>query len=808
MSTESTLVAPEGGEVRPTRADHIRRFHAEGCVLIRLHALGDTLPNGASATGKEPVGRGWQKSTTSPPLEECLTFVNYGILPGPSKRGVLDVEPAGLEAFPRERLPKDALVVSTPSGGYHAHLDLDATERVLGKLNKKIKLGAKAELHSLGSQVLGPGSRAYSDKAKREGDYAIEQDGAPISDESALRILLAPFLEQEVAGSADKNGKTHQHVPRRRATSAVIPAQHAEAWATAALTGELEAIASAPAGAGQAHATMMSSGARLGQIVGAGLLDRDSVLEQLVAAATQAGWDEREARRCAHDAVEFGSKSPRGPAEIPEVEIVNSAAAKPPKEIALEQASRLPQPPAKPSSPSPSKTRWLHRTDIGNAERLVAHHRDDLFYCDARGGWHVWDEKRYKPDATGKVELKAKKVVRSIFQEAAEINDPVECEKHIKHALGSEKDARIKAMLARARVEEPFACAADDLDSDDWLLNVQNGTLDLRTGELRPHRREDRITKLARVIYNPSARCDDWEAYLDLVTGRDKELQSWMQRFAGYCLTGDTSEDRVPIFHGPGGTGKSSYLEIQKSLLGDYAMTLSWEVLLQKQHGGGGGPRDEIARLAGARLVIASEVEADRHFNAGLLKSLSGGDTIAARFLYKGTFEFRPTFKLLLAANDLPHTRPGDSGSWRRLLVVPFTHRFPETREGRKQRARLRQSDARSAELAWAMRGLADWRVNGLGTCSAIERATAAYRSEEALVDRFLVERCVLEPEASAPSAKLYEAFVAYLKDVAPDRAPMNVTRFGRELSDRGLLPFDGSWGGVKAAGRRGVRLR
>jgi putative DNA primase/helicase len=454
----------------------------------------------------------------------------------------------------------------------------------------------------------------------------------------------------------------------------------------------------------------------------------------------------------------------------------------------------------------PSKTVWLHRTDIGNAERLVAHYRHDLLYCDTRGGWHTWDGRRYREDSVGKVELLAKNVVRAIFAEVALLDDAYDREEHTRHAFASEKDARIKAMLARARVEEPFARTADELDSDDWVFNVLNGTLDLRTGELRSHRREDRITRLAPVEFDPNARCEDWERFLKEALGDDDELVGWLQRLSGYSLTGDTSEDRVPILFGPGGTGKSTILETLKCTWGSYARTISWETLLQSKHGGGGGPRDEIARLAGTRLVIASEVDPNREFNAGLLKSLSGDDTIAARFLYKGTFEFRPTFKLVLAANHLPALGSGDSGSWRRVVVVPLM-RKPFKAE-KSLRARLRRPDARAAVLAWALRGLADWHNRGLGTATAIERHTEQYRERESLVDRFIDECCEVHVDASAPARDLYEVFTAFAASIAPDREPMSDVRFGRELNDRGFLQVSGCWSGKKGKGRAGLRLR
>ncbi|MGI8597500.1 MAG: DNA primase family protein, partial [Thermoleophilaceae bacterium] len=290
---------------------------------------------------------------------------------------------------------------------------------------------------------------------------------------------------------------------------------------------------------------------------------------------------------------------------------------------------------------------WM-RTDYGNAERLVSAHGGDLRYAHGLG-WLAWDGRRWRRDLDGEVERRAKATVRALYREAGSLEDEGERKALASWARKSEAAPRIAAAIALARTESAVVVGPGALDGAPLLLNVVNGTLDLRTGELREHRREDLLTKLAPVAWVPGSRDPAWERFLEHTTGGDAELAAFLQRAAGYTLTGDTGEEVLFFAHGPTATGKSTLLEALGATLGEYAVTADFDTFLARR--GDPGVRTDIARLAGARLVASLEVEDGKHLAEGLLKQLTGGDTVTARFLYSDAFEFAPAFKLWLAAN-------------------------------------------------------------------------------------------------------------------------------------------------------------
>lgn len=434
------------------------------------------------------------------------------------------------------------------------------------------------------------------------------------------------------------------------------------------------------------------------------------------------------------------------------------------------------------AAPAPAR-RAFRLTDYGNAERLVYHHGEGLRYCRAWGKWLVWDGRRWQVDATGEVERRAKATVRRIDLEAAAIEGDDDESRALRNALrrwatASESSAKIDAMIRLATSEPGIPVTPDELDADPWLLNCLNGTLDLRTGALRPHNPADMITKLAPVDYNPAARSTTWESFLADATGAD-ELARFLARAVGYSLTGDTGEEVLFFIHGPAAAGKSTFLEAIKDTLGDYGTTADFETLLWRP--ATGGPRNDIARLDGARLVCSIEVDEGKRLAEGLVKMLTGGDRITARFLFRESFEFTPTFKLWLAANHAPRVDADDEAMWRRILLVPFTRVVPKARRDPKLKARLRSDPAeRAAILAWAVRGCLEWQCDGLRPPLIVEAATQAYRAEMNPLSDFIADACLIDPQAWAPGDKLKAAYEAWaLKN---GETPVNARTYGKAL--------------------------
>ena len=441
------------------------------------------------------------------------------------------------------------------------------------------------------------------------------------------------------------------------------------------------------------------------------------------------------------------------------------------------------------------------RSDYGNAQRLVKRHGQDLRYCHGRG-WFVWDEKRWAPDDSGEVMRRAKDTVRAIGEDAIQVNGDGRV-LLLKHALASESAARINAMISLAESEAVVATTPVQLDTDPFVLNVLNGTIDLRTGELRPHRRDDLITKIAPVQYDPDATLPEWDAFLRTTTGDDPEMMALLQRIAGYCLTGDTSEEKLFLVLGPSATGKTTFAEALKTSMGDYAMTADFETFLDRPNSS--GPRNDIARLQGARLVTAAEVEAGREFSHSTIKLMTGRDKMTARFLYKEFFEFYPTHKVLLVANHAPRVRASDGAIWRRIVRAPFERVLPPAaRDAGLKQLLCDPTRGSPAVLAWAVQGSIAWQRNGLQSCRAVDEATAAYRAEMDTIQQFIDDRCVVDPGARASSGELYVSYTLWCEQVGVE-VPLRKGEFAADLQTRGFPSVKGTHG---ARYRQGLSLR
>ena len=439
--------------------------------------------------------------------------------------------------------------------------------------------------------------------------------------------------------------------------------------------------------------------------------------------------------------------------------------------------------------------RGYNVTDLGNARRLVHRHGRNLRYCWLWRKWLVWDGKRWVKDDTGEVYRLAKETVSSIYQEAAAApND--EARKEIgKHATRSEAGARIKEMVDLARSDVPVM--PDELDTSPDLLNTESGTIDLRTGELREHRHEDLITKIAPTSYRPDAAAPTWETFLERVLP-DEDLRAFVQRAVGYSATGDTSEQCMFINHGGGANGKSTFQEAIAAALGDYAMRAPTEMLLAKRSE---GVPNDVARLKGARFVSASETEEGRRLAESRIKDLTGQDTITARFMKAEWFDFAPTHKLWLSTNHKPEIRGTDVAIWRRIRLVPWTVSIPAAEQDKKLPIALRHELA--GILAWIVQGCLQWRREGLQAPDEVRKATGEYRAEMDVLAGYLAECCELGTDYWEYAKDLYESYKRWCEENGERPEPQR--KFGGRLGERG---FQRDRGGSRGAGIwRGVRL-
>lgn len=421
-------------------------------------------------------------------------------------------------------------------------------------------------------------------------------------------------------------------------------------------------------------------------------------------------------------------------------------------------------------------------TDMGNARRFVAQHREyTRSLPNARHPWFNWEGTRWTPDDTGEVVRMAKSTIRSLYVEAEHCGDADAREQILKHAARSEQASRVRALLELAATEPEIALTPDSLDADPWLLNVENGTVDLRTGELRAHSRDDLITKMAPVEFNEKAKAPTWHAHLDRVFDGDSELVEFAQRAVGYALTGDTREECFFFCYGQGANGKTTFFETIRALLGDYTQQAEFSTFLARR---GEGPRNDIARMRGARLVTAVEAQTDREFDLAVLKQLTGGDTVTARRLYEEAMEFKPQHKIFLAANHKPIIREQTEATWRRIRLIPFTVTIPLKDRIQKLSDKI-VADELPGVLNWALEGCRLWQVDGLPQPKAITRATKAYREENNIIGEFLVRRCEFEPEGWSSASELYRTFADWWVDVhGPRSSPVSMGQFSRLLSE------------------------
>ena len=416
-------------------------------------------------------------------------------------------------------------------------------------------------------------------------------------------------------------------------------------------------------------------------------------------------------------------------------------------------------------------------TDLGNAERLVDRHGDDLRY--SCGRWLTWLGGRWVWDETGEVSRRCAETARSIYLEALEADKRTAVRLRA-HAKRSEASPRLRAISEIARAQHPIPVAPEALDADPWLLCCTNGTVDLRTGILRPHRREDLATRQVPVAADPDAECPRWWAFLERVFGSNGDLIRFLQRAVGYSLTGLTREQCLFILWGSGANGKSTFLEVILSLAGDYGCSTPSETLMASR---GDSIPNDLARLRGIRVVKAVESEEGRRLAEGLVKQITGDDMISARFMRAEWFDFKPQFKLWLATNHRPEIRGTDDGIWRRIRLVPFTVQIPKEEQDPNLAAALQEE--LPGILSWAVRGCLEWQRMGLNPPEEVLAATDSYRSEMDILASFLGECCVLGEGCKAGSSDLYQAYTTWCE--RSGEKPVTQRRFGRQLTERGL---------------------
>ena len=402
----------------------------------------------------------------------------------------------------------------------------------------------------------------------------------------------------------------------------------------------------------------------------------------------------------------------------------------------------------------------LQFTDTTNAYRLLTEHGKDIRYNVLWKKWIVWNGMRWEMDDGYLIQDKGLRMIRGIYKEllnTADYRERIDIEKH---GMQSESARRRKALIEVASWIPELNVKTDELDKDPWLLNVKNGTVDLRSGEMREHKQDDLITRMANVEYNQKAECPIWRQFIMEIMDFNTDLIRFVQSAAGWAITGDTSEQTMFILFGTGANGKSTFLNTIMNLLGDYAIATPTETFMRRS---GDQITNDIARLRGTRFVTTTEAEHGKRLSEPLIKQITGNDRMTARFLYGEFFNFVPTFKIFMATNHKPVIKGTDHGIWRRIKLIPFTTRIEEEKQDKHLEEKLMLEGP--GILNWLIEGAIRWRNEGLKTPNIVTNATNEYRAEMDVIGNFIKERCVQKPGVSIKARELFKTYQDWCDD-------------------------------------------
>ncbi len=392
-------------------------------------------------------------------------------------------------------------------------------------------------------------------------------------------------------------------------------------------------------------------------------------------------------------------------------------------------------------SPTESKLVAPQFSDQGLATSVIHRHGDSIKFVPETGRWLVWDGTRWGEDTSLHAEDIIKRALRdvgAVLMTQGVTDKEIAINQRLAKSICSA--SKLKAVSQLVRSDRAIVVLVDSLDSDPWLLNTPAGIIDLKTGKLGPSRAEALMTKSTAVEPDFVAECSVWKRFLAETTGGDAALEAYLQRFAGYCLTGSTKEQQLTFLFGPGGNGKSVFLTTLSAVMGDYSCTAPMDAFTASN---GDRHSTEIAMFVGTRLVTASETNAGRSWDEARVKSLTGGEPVTARFMRQDNFTYMPSFKLLFAGNHKPNLRDVDAAMQRRLHMVPFMQ-IPARVDPDLPEKLRRESPA---ILAWMIEGALAWQREGLNPPAAVAAMTTDYLNEQDLVGAWLKECCDVDDD-------------------------------------------------------------
>ncbi|OIR59868.1 DNA primase [Bacillus sp. FMQ74] len=432
----------------------------------------------------------------------------------------------------------------------------------------------------------------------------------------------------------------------------------------------------------------------------------------------------------------------------------------------------------------------FHLTELGNAERLVYYHGKNIRYCNELD-WLIWNGKMWEEDSKRQIEALTAQTLRAIYGEAKATEDGYRKKQLNDWAKKCERrNIRMNTILDTRPM---VAVRKQELDSHKYLFNCENGVIDLKTGELLPHDRDFLFTKISSVAYQKDADCPNWKSFLESIFIDEQgqpnyEIINFMQKAIGYSLTGDTTEQVMFFLFGNGRNGKSTFINTVQQLLGDYGRQTNSDTFIKKKNDS--SINNDIARLDGARFVSAVESEEGQQLSESLVKQITGGEKMSARFLRQEYFEFTPEFKVFFTTNHKPIVKGSDEGIWRRIRLVPFTVTIPKEKVDKKLPQKL--AAEMSGILRWAVEGCLKWQKEGLKEPEVIRKATEGYREDMDILGPYMEERCILHPTTKVEAKELYKDYKDWCFE--NDEIELKNRAFYRQLEIRGFKKYRGNY--------------
>lgn len=722
------------------------------CAIIPLLSPIEDREKG----GKRPRFKDWQKQFSRDhkqikSWQEKWPQTNFGLLPEQSEMVVVDIDTyngGDVDTLGLSGLDMMTMTSKTPNGGLH--LFYAVPENLVIPYGREIYPAIE-----LPRMVVIPPSIVRAVKTDNE--------LRPYEWIAPPEIACAPLPETIIGLIKQLNQpQTTPHSPNVR---------DLHPYVAKALNGEIDKLRATPEG--NRNRQLNASARDLANFIPEGGISEKRIIDELTPVARQIGLDDREIERTIQSGINYGIKRPR------KVRGGGKSRNEPPSGTTQRNNYSGGGNGATGPPPEPPNSKDYPLTEFGNAERFVAQHGDELRYCFDWKCWLVWNGQRWVKDKEHEVFRRAKQTIRSIYQQASQTYDSAERTKLATWAIRSEKEKMTRDMVSLAR-GEGLSISPDKLDCHKWVLNCENGMLNLKDGKLYGHHKDNYLTKMVNASYNPDAKCPRWVQFLDEIFGCDEGLIGFVQRAIGYTLTGDVSGQCFFFCHGSGANGKSVFIETIQGIMGrDYSCSIRADSLMLRDKSR--AANNDIAKLRGSRFVTSNETNEGQRLDESLIKQVTGKDTITARFLYGEEFDFVPEFKLWIRGNHKPRIEGVDDGIWRRVMFVPFTQTIPANKCDPYLADRLKNEY--DGILAWAVRGTLEYLQAGLRPPEVVLQANQEYRTEMDEVGRFLAE--CSQPTGFVSAKNLYDRYESW--SYAAGGQPRSKTWFGRKMTSKGF---------------------